>query len=171
MLGDFVQRGRIAFERVDGGVSEGEVVRVDGKWNLAFQTDTHTREAQALVRFELLAVVEDGVANGFVRSGSQHVFEQQVLVEWIVLWRGLLVGNRIIQRQVHFGFIRKETAHIEIQGHFILPVILDAAFGNALLQTAETVGDEAAAGVDGAQVGQSQHRTSQSCPTTLFLKA
>ena len=98
------------------------------------------------------------------------VLEQDVLVERVILGRGLLVAVTVVEGGVEFDLLGQETAQVDLHGHVILVVVVEAALAQTLVHRAKAVALVVVAHVDGGDVAQAQCGLGLRGPAALVVE-
>ena len=152
------------------GVAQREVGRVVGHGILAAHIEHHSRKAETLDGRPLNRGPVYRVALGFAARILQGIFEQNILVERVVLGRGALLGERVEQRGFEFDLLGQETTQFDHRGDIVLVVVVEPALGQTLVDTTETHGLDMAGHIERGNVGEAQIQIGLGGPTARLVK-
>jgi hypothetical protein len=149
---------------------EGEVRGIPGHGCFALHSEVQPRDREVLGREALDGVVAYRVALMFGRRRVEGVFEQHVLIERVIFRRCLLFCHRVEDGSFQFGFLGQETSGVDLNGHVILFVIVEAPGRQRLVDAAESGGLDMGAEVHRGDVAHGQVDIGLGCPAAVAVE-
>ena len=102
-------------------------------------------------------------------GGIEGILEIHVGIQGVVLRAHLVLADGVINRYGDLGLVGEELAQFEVRRDGVRLLRVGGTLHDALLQSAEAVGDIASRQVDGAEVGELDVQRTRGSPAALVV--